>query len=75
MAVPPSPKLQLQVTLPTPPVVLAVKIVETPGSEGLGVEAAEETTNAGATIMLWELVAVEPEDVTVSLTVKAPPEV
>jgi hypothetical protein len=71
--VPPSPKLQLKLNGPTPPVVEAVKVsgTFTSGNIGLGVKL---TVGAAATVMLWLDIALPPiASVAVTVAVNGDP--
>jgi hypothetical protein len=73
--VPPSPKLQLKVKGPTPPVGEAVKVTSEVASGEVGL-TVKLTAGAGATVMVWLDVAFAPvESVALTLTVKDPDEV
>jgi hypothetical protein len=72
LAVPPSPKVQVQVATPTPPVVGAVKLTAVPTSVGFGLAAAV-TASLALTITETLLVAVTARvSVAVTLAVNAP---
>jgi hypothetical protein len=58
-AVPVSPNVQLNVTVPTPPVVTAVKVSDTVASGEAGVNV-KVTPSAAATATVWVEVAFTP---------------
>jgi hypothetical protein len=71
-----SPKVQLKLNGPTPPVVVAANVTseEVVGDAGVNVNSTAES--AGATVMLWLDVALTPlTSVAFTLTVKDPDEV
>jgi len=71
----PSPKVQLQETAPTPPLILAEKLLGAPTSFGFGLAVIDGTARAATTVTDFELVAIcdgEDESVAVTLTLNVP---
>ncbi len=69
---PPSPKVQLKLTVPTPPVVTAVKVVKEVASGVVGL-IVTVTASAAATVIVWLDVALTPSaSVAVTVTEKDP---
>jgi len=71
----PSPKIQLQETAPTPPLILAEKLLEAPASFGLGLAVIDGMAKAATAVMDFELVAIwdgEDESVAVTMTLNVP---
>ncbi len=71
-AVPVSPNVQAKVTVPTPPVGVAVNVSRRLASGNVGVKV-KLTANAAATVIVWLEVALTPlASVAVTLTVNGP---
>jgi hypothetical protein len=71
----PSPKVQLQEIAPTPPLMLAEKLLGEPASLGFGLAVIDDTAKAATTVMDFELVAISEgvdESAAVTLTLKIP---
>ena len=65
----------MQETPPTPPLVLAEKLLGTPASFGFGLAIADGTVRAATTVIDLELVAIwgsEDESVAVTVILKVP---
>jgi hypothetical protein len=69
-----SPKLQLKVNGPTPPVVVAVNVTETPtsGDAGAKVKAAADNRAATTTLCAAEVAETALASVAVTVTLKVP---